>query len=228
MVTKASMKEEAATAQLRVEGLHFHFDTRPVFADFSAHFPPGVTWLRGANGMGKTTLLKLMAGALAPNAGSIGLGACDSAAQPLAYRLAAFYCGGDLPELPWLTAQEFLDLHLALYPATEVAKVQAQLTAFAILDVLPQALSTLSLGQHKKVQLALALALPVNLLLLDEPFNGLDAAAMAWLRGELDMRALAGTQTIVLTSHVDPQIAVVQALDLERDRERDRDRDRER
>ena len=224
MVTKAHTKvvpnEQAATGELRIDGLHFHFDTRPVFADFSAHFPPGVTWLRGANGMGKTTLLKLMAGALAPNAGTIRLGACDSAAQPLAYRLAAFYCGGDLPELPWLTAQEFLDLHLALYPASEAAKVQAQLAAFAILDVLPQALSTLSLGQHKKVQLSLALALPVSLLLLDEPFNGLDAAAVAWLRGELDARALAGTQTIVLTSHLDPQIAVVQALDLDREQAR--------
>lgn len=210
------MTSDGGMAQVQIDGLHFHFDTRPVFADFSAVFPPGVTWLRGANGMGKTTLLKLMAGALTPSRGSIRLGQRDSAAHALAYRLAAFYCGGDLPELPWLSVQELLDLHLALYPSTEAAKVQAQLAAFAILDVLPQALSTLSLGQHKKVQLALALALPVDLLLVDEPFNGLDAAAMAWLRAELDARAQTGAQTIILTSHVDPHITVVQALDLDR------------
>lgn len=205
----------AAGGTLLVEGLHFHFDTRAVFAGFSARLEPGVTWLRGANGKGKTTLLKLMAGALAANAGTIRMDGMDSVAQPLAYRLAAFYCGGDLPELPWLTVQEFLDLHLALYPAGEAARVAAQLHAFAIADVLPQALSTLSLGQHKKVQLSLALALPVRLLLLDEPFNGLDAAAMAYLRGELAARAAARSCTMVLTSHLAPEIPVNQTLDLD-------------
>ena len=206
----------ASTPALHVEALHFHFDTRPVFADFTACMEPGVTWLRGANGMGKTTLLKLIAGALKPQQGRIRLGETDCAAQPLAYRLASFYCGGDLPELPWLTVQEFLDLHMALYPAAKAGRVREQLDAFAIGTVLPQALSTLSLGQHKKVQLALALALPVGLLLLDEPFNGLDAAAIAYLRHQLNDRAVARSATIVLTSHVDPEIAIRQTLDLDR------------
>ena len=208
--------DQANSHTLQVEGLHFHFDTRPVFADFTARMEAGVTWLRGANGMGKTTLLKLVAGAMAPQHGRIRFGPHDSAAQPLAYRLASFYCGGDVPDLPWLTVQEFLDLHLALYPAADAGRVGAQLDAFAIAGVLPQALSTLSLGQHKKVQLALALALPVGLLLLDEPFNGLDAAALAYLRGELEQRAAARSATIILTSHVDPQIAIGQTLELDR------------
>lgn len=207
---------QTSAPTLHVEGLHFHFDTRPVFTDFSAQIAPGATWLRGANGMGKTTLLKLMAGALTPHRGSIRLGDCDCAAQPLAYRLASFYCGVDLPELPWLTVQEFLDLHMALYPAAEARSVHAQLEAFAIAGVMPQALSTLSLGQHKKVQLALALALPVGLLLLDEPFNGLDAAAMAYLRHQLNERARARAAAIVITSHVEPEIDIRQTLDLDR------------
>ncbi len=201
---------------VRIDALHFHFDTRPVFAGLSVQLDAGLTWLRGANGMGKTTLLKLLAGALTPSRGSIALAGLDSAEKPLAYRLATFYCGGDLPELPWLTVQEFLDLHLALYPGTEAARVQAQLAAFAIPEVLPQALSTLSLGQHKKVQLALALSLPVRLLLLDEPFNGLDAVAMDYLRGQLDALASERAAIIVLTSHVDPAVAVSRTFDLDR------------
>ena len=200
---------------LRVEDLHFHFDTRAVFHAFSATFAPGLTWLRGANGQGKTTLLKLMAGALAPQSGSIRFGQLDIARQPLDYRLASFYCGGDLPELPWLTVQEFLDLHQALYGAADAAPLNAELRALAIGDVLPQALSTLSLGQHKKVQLALALALPVRLLLLDEPFNGLDAAAIEYVRAQLSARAAAGGSCIVLTSHIDPQIAPCRELELD-------------
>lgn len=200
---------------LQVEALAFHFDTRTVFADFSAALGPGITWLRGANGRGKTTLLKLMAGALAPNAGRIRLGAIDSAQQPLAYRSGCFYCGGETPELPWLTVQEFLDLHMALYPGADARALNAQLAAFGIVDVLPQAVTTLSLGQHKKLQLALALALPVKLLLIDEPFNGLDTAAMAYLREQLTRRAAAQTACIVLTSHLDPQLPVARTLDLD-------------
>lgn len=200
---------------LHIRGLHFHFDTRPVFADFSAHIEPGITWLRGANGMGKTTLLKLVAGALTPSSGSIALDAIDCAAQPLAYRLAAFYCGGDLPDLPWLTVQELLDLHLALYPAAEARLVERQLEAFGVTGIVGQALSTLSLGQHKKVQLSLALALPVRLLLLDEPFNGLDAAALDYLRTQLAELGSREEACVLLTSHLEPLVAVKRMLDLE-------------
>ena len=197
-----------------INELDFRFATRPIFTGLNAALAPGVTWLRGANGMGKTTLLKLMAGALAPSRGTIRLGDVDSLADPLAYRLASFYCGIDLPELPWLTVQDFLDLHLALYPALDAAQLNAQLSAFAIVNVLPQALSTLSLGQHKKVQLALALALPVQLLLLDEPFNGLDVAASAYLREQLTARAGVRAACIVLTSHVEPQVPIIGTLEL--------------
>ncbi len=200
--------------QVQVESLGFRFGARPVFTDFSLALDPGITWLRGPNGKGKTTLLKLLAGALAPHTGAIRLSGHDCARDALAYRLQAFFCGGDLPDLPWLTVQEFLDLHLALYPGTDAALVGQQMEAFGITDVLPQLLSTLSLGQHKKVQLSLALALPVRLLLLDEPFNGLDAAAIGYLRAQLAARSEARDSIIVLTSHVDPQVPVARTLDL--------------
>ena len=199
---------------LRVESLGFRFDSHLVFNDFSAVLEPGISWLRGPNGKGKTTLLRLIAGALVPQAGSISLGGIDCAREPLAYRLATYFCGGDLPELPWLTVQEFLDLHLALYPGAQAALVAAQLEGFGIGEVLLQRLSTLSLGQHKKVQLTLALALPVRLLLVDEPFNGLDTAAVGYLRTQLAGRAAARDCCIVLTSHLDPQLPLVATLDL--------------
>jgi ABC-2 type transport system ATP-binding protein len=199
---------------LAIASLSFRFDARLVLHDFSATLEPGITWLRGPNGKGKTTLLRLAAGALAPQSGRIRLGTIDCAAQPLAYRLASHLCGGDLPELPWLSVQEWIDIHLALYPGARADAVSAQLAALGIAEVLPQRLSTLSLGQHKKVQLALALALPVRLLLLDEPFNGLDAAALDYLRGQLAARAAARDTCIVLTSHLDPELPVRATLDL--------------
>lgn len=199
---------------LRVESLGFRFDTHFVFGDFSATLGPGITWLRGPNGKGKTTLLRLMAGALAPHTGRIRLDDVDCAEAPLRYRLQSFFCGGDVPDLEWLTVQEFLDIHLDLYPAAQAADVNTQLAAFGIGQVLPQRLSTLSLGQHKKVQLALALSLPVRLLLVDEPFNGLDLAAVDYLRAALVGRAASGDTCIVLTSHLDPQLPQLALLDL--------------
>lgn len=204
----------AMTPHLQLESIDFRFDARLIFNQFSATLAPGITWLRAPNGKGKTTLLRLMAGALSPQAGRIRLGETDCARDALAYRLKSFFCGGDVPELPWLTVQELLDIHMDLYPGADPAALAARLADFDIAQVLPQRLATLSLGQHKKVQLALALALPVTLLLVDEPFNGLDAAAAACLREQLAGRSARGDSVIVLTSHVEPMLPLTRTLDL--------------
>ncbi|KQV89880.1 ABC transporter ATP-binding protein [Massilia sp. Root351] len=207
---------------LHIESLDFEYAARPLFRQLSLRLGAGITWLRGENGTGKTTLLKLAAGALQPHAGTIALAppgsgagpAIGSAAQPLAYRLQSYYCGGDTPELPWLTVRELLDLHVALYPATDAALLEAELRAFRLLIALDQPVTTLSLGQHRKMQLSLALALPVALLLIDEPFNGLDAAAVDYLRAQLADPARLARQCIVLTSHVEPGVPLAQTVEL--------------
>src|SRR5471030_2142168 len=207
---------------LHIGQLHFEYATRPLFRQFDLELGAGVSWLRGDNGAGKTTLLKLAAGALAPHAGVIRLRTAppthhdgdddviDSRQAALRYRQLSFYCGGEAPQLPWLTVREFLDLHLALYPHADHALLDAELRAFKLLDTLAQPLTTLSLGQHKKVQLAL----PLRLLLIDEPFNGLDATAMDYLRQQLADTARCARQCIVLTSHLDPQIPLARTLQL--------------
>ena len=199
-----------------IAGLQFDFAGRPLFDDFSLTLGAGITWLRGDNGAGKTTLLKLAAGALAPRAGLLAIDGIDSAAAPLAYRLRSHYCGGDTPALAWLTVRELLDVQLALYgPAgADAAALDAQWHAFKLASVLDQPVTTLSLGQHKKVQLALALALPVRLLLIDEPFNGLDADALAYLRAQLADGARLARQCIVLTSHVAPDVPLARTMTL--------------
>jgi ABC-2 type transport system ATP-binding protein len=199
---------------LHIEGLSFEYASRALFRGFGLKLGAGVTWLRGENGAGKTTLLKLAGGALTPHAGSIRLDDMEIHAQPLAYRLHCYYCGGDTPQLPWLTVREVLDLHLALYPATDAALLNAELRAFHLMTALEQPVTTLSLGQHKKMQLSLALALPVRLLLIDEPFNGLDADAVDYLRRELSAPQRLARQCILLTSHVDPALPLAGTLQL--------------
>lgn len=195
---------------LTIDSLNFEYTGRVLFRGFAMHAGQGITWLRGENGAGKTTLMKLIAGAMAPHHGSIRIGAIDQAKQPLEYRRQCFYCGGDTPQLPWLTVREMLDLHLALYEGADEALLDDELHAMRLMAVLDQPVSALSLGQHKKMQLALAFALPVAVLLIDEPFNGLDAAALEYVRGRLAARE----GIVVLTSHLQPQVPVTQVLQL--------------
>ncbi|MET0321539.1 MAG: ATP-binding cassette domain-containing protein [Duganella sp.] len=200
------------TPVLQISQLNFGYAGHALFHGFDLQLGTGLTWLRGDNGAGKTTLLKLAGGALRAHGGSIALDGIDIGAQPLAYRLQCFYCGGDLPQLPWLTVRELLDLHLALYAATDPALLNRELQALHLTATLDQPVTTLSLGQHKKVQLALMLALPVRLLLIDEPFNGLDADAMAYLRQQLSTRERLARQCIVLTSHLEPALPVARTV----------------
>lgn len=204
---------------LAIEHLNFEYTGhpyagRPLFRQFALQLDAGITWLRGENGAGKTTLMKLIAGALLPHTGTIAVAGVDSARQALAYRRQIHYCGGDTPALPWLTVRELFDLHLALYPGADAAALNAQLDAFRLHGVLEQPVTTLSLGQHKKMQLSLALALPVSVLLIDEPFNGLDAAAVAYLRTQLADPDRRARQCIVLTSHLEPDLPLAQTIQL--------------
>jgi len=199
---------------LQIENLNFDYASRTLFRSFALKLGAGITWLRGDNGAGKTTLLKLAGGALTPHTGAIRLDDLEIHAQPLAYRLHCYYCGGDTPQLPWLTLREVLDLHLSLYPATDTALLNAELQAFHLMAALDQPVTTLSLGQHKKMQLSLALALPVRLLLIDEPFNGLDADAVAYLRQQLSAPQRLARQCILLTSHLDPALPLAGTLQL--------------
>lgn len=201
---------------VEIDALSFHFPTRSVFLGLDLRFEAGLTWLRGSNGRGKTTLLRLLGGQLVPAGGTIRLGELEARRDALAWRRHSFYCGGEAPALEWLTVDEWLELHLALYEGADRGALRAHLDGFQIGGVLAQPVTALSLGQYKKLQLALALALPARLLLIDEPFNGLDTQAAALLERELARREAARDGCIVLTSHLAPRIACTHTLDLDR------------
>jgi ABC-type multidrug transport system ATPase subunit len=209
------MKLDNINPALRIAAVDYHVATHSVFYGLTHDIDPGLVWLRGPNGAGKTTLLKLIGGALAPAAGRLLVDGVDSVAAPVDYRLRVHYCGGDVPGLPWLRAREWLDLHVALYRAVPLDQLNARLKAFGVARVLEQPLNTLSLGQHRKLQLALALSLPVRVLLLDEPYNGLDAAACELLCAELLARIEHTQDCIVMASHSDPGIPQGRRFDLD-------------
>ncbi len=206
---------------LRIHDLVFGYGQRHLFNGFSAKAGPGITWVQGANGSGKSTLLRLLAGALAPQHGGFELDGVRVAAAtgwqarvaeaPMAWRRQTFWCASEPPPTPWLTVAECLGFVAGLYPAGGAghdAALRTQVAALGLEKALDTPLRDASQGQQRKTLLALALALPVKLLLLDEPLNALDADSAAYLAATLASRAAQGRQVILLTSHVAPQVPV--------------------
>ena len=197
---------------LRIEQLVFAYGQRWLFEGFTAQAGVGVTWVQGANGSGKSTLLRLLAGALAPRHGSFELAgrryAAGDRTAPLAWRQQTFWGLSDPPPTPWLTIAECLGFVGGTYPGVDADRVREQVEALGLAKALATPLRDASLGQQRKTLLALALALPVKLLLLDEPFNALDVASAHHLSETITARAAQGEQVILLTSHVEPHVPV--------------------
>ncbi|WP_409484389.1 ABC transporter ATP-binding protein [Arsenicicoccus dermatophilus] len=169
--------------------------------DVSMRIGPGVTGLLGPNGAGKSTLLALMSGFLAPSAGSVELDGTPTWRNPEVYRQL-----GMVPEregiLEHLTGRAFVramaDLHGLPDPgaATERALDLVEMTEPA-----GRRISTYSKGMRQRVKMASALVHDPQVLLLDEPFNGMDPRQRLHLM-ELLRRMGADGRTVLFSSHI--------------------------
>lgn len=163
---------------------------------------PGIVGLVGANGAGKTTFLRLLAGELAPTSGHLTIGGLT----PGAYRTQRGF--GSIPDQPrfpdHLTVGEFLDGLRALCGATGLEDAEQALAAdFAVGDLESRLLGSLSLGQKRRVELVAALIGDPDLVLLDEPTNGLDPLAVHALRRGLLAIRRPGRLLMVSSHHLD-------------------------
>jgi ABC-type multidrug transport system ATPase subunit len=190
--------------RLQAEGLCFSYANRHVLTMWDGRFAPGLTWLRGANGSGKSTLLKLLAGALEPFAGRRVAAGVDAAADPLGYRRQVFWCGPGAPAFDHLSAPEFFAFMATLYPGFADAARAEAVEGLGLRPFLRPRIAQLSSGNQRKVWLVAALAAGTPVVLLDEPFNALDASSSAWLHGALARRAAAAAQAWVVASHEAP------------------------
>lgn len=189
---------------LQIDDLSFSYPGRPLFTGYSARWGPGLSWLRGPNGSGKSTLLGLLAGALRPITGQIAVKGIGQASQPLDYRREVFWCGPGPVLFDHLRPPEYIGFIAGLYPRFDAAALAAHVQAFGLAPHLGQRLSALSTGTQRKVALATALAVGTAVVLLDEPFNALDAGSLAHLQAVLRDAAASRCQAWLVASHPDP------------------------
>ena len=157
----------------------------------------------GPNGSGKSTTFKIVAGLLEPTLGSIRLNGREAADDPVAFRRQLGYVPDEPALYTHLTAPEYLLLVGRLRDLPEArlrANVAGLLELLDLAHAQGQLLSTFSKGMRQRVLLGAALLHDPALLVLDEPFSGLDVSASLLLIALL--RALAGRgKLILLSSH---------------------------
>lgn len=187
---------------LRAEGLRKRFGSRLVVQDVSLAVQPGeIVGLLGPNGAGKTTCFRLIAGMLRPDAGTVRLGGVALGRQPLWRRVRAGL--GYLPQEPTgfrsLSVRENLLIPLQArgHAAAEADVLMEQVGLRHVAQVRAGYLSG---GERRRLELARCLAGKPSVMLLDEPFAGVDPVAVSELQQQIRVLAESGIG-ILVTDH---------------------------
>ncbi|WP_406495805.1 ABC transporter ATP-binding protein [Streptomyces sp. NBC_00846] len=167
--------------------------------DVSMTVGPGVTGLLGPNGAGKSTLINMMAGFLAPSTGTVTLDG-----QTIWRNEAVYKEIGIVPEregmYDFLTGREFVVANAELHGLGD-SEAQKALATVEMEYAQDRKISTYSKGMRQRVKMASALVHEPSVLLLDEPFNGMDPRQRMQLM-ELLRRMGAEGRTVLFSSHI--------------------------
>ncbi len=190
---------------IRLEHLHKSYGNLKAVDDLCLDVGDGELFcFLGPNGAGKTTSIKMMTGLVRPDAGQITMAGVDALASPVEARRRMGY----IPDMPFLydrlTAMEFLYFTGDLYqmPRDEVReKAPRQLEIFGMMDRAHTLTKDLSHGMRQRVIYAATLMHEPDVLLVDEPFIGLDPHSIRLIKDLLREHTRRG-MTVLMTTHI--------------------------
>ncbi len=199
------------THALHIEGLTRHFGSRIAVDSVTFTADTGeVLGFLGPNGAGKSTTMKMIVGFLAPTRGTARVLGRDVLQDPLGVKAAVGYLPEGAPAYPDMTPRAFLDFIAGIrgYDGTERRKRVGQVIELTrIEEVASQPVETLSKGYKRRVGLAQSLLHDPQVLILDEPTDGLDPNQKQVVR-EL-IRTMARNKCIVISTHVLEEVDAV-------------------
>jgi ABC-2 type transport system ATP-binding protein len=179
--------------------------------DFSVEIGRGeIVGLLGHNGAGKTTVMKILTGFLEASGGALRVGGVDIALDRAGVQRQIGYLPENAPLYPEMLVQEYLAMMAELrgVPAEEVPRAVAEAAVAVGVDAhLVRPIGTLSKGYRQRVGIAQAIVHRPEVLVLDEPTNGLDPVQIQSIR-EL-IRRLSKNATIILSTHILQEIEAV-------------------
>ncbi len=185
-----------------LEGLTKQYENGRGIEDICLTVSPGeIFGFLGPNGAGKTTAMKIMTGLMRADRGRAVLGGFDIEARPE----KALGSVGALIEktsaFPTLTAYENMLLCARYYPDADKKQIDTCLDMAGILKFRQERVKNFSLGMTQRLGIAMALVSNPDILILDEPLNGLDVAGMVEMR-QLFKKLAAEGKTIFISSHL--------------------------
>jgi ABC-2 type transport system ATP-binding protein len=199
-VTTPALPETAPPA-IAVEHVSRWYGNVVAVNDVSFTVGPGVTGLLGPNGAGKTTLLHMIAGLLAPSAGDVLVEGRPAWRDPEMYRHV-----GLVPEretvYPFLTGREFAIANARQQGLADPdGAAERAIALVELADAADRRVGTYSKGMRQRIKMAAALVHEPPVLILDEPFNGMDPRQRLHMF-ELLRRMAEQGRTVLLSSHI--------------------------
>ena len=195
----------SAPSALSMRALCKNFDGKPAVSQLELTIQPGEFYaLLGPNGAGKTTTIRMAAGLLLPDSGSIEIFGVDVVREPVAAKRMTAWLPDEPALYDKLDPLEYLEFVAGLWGVEPALAMSRARELMEVLELWPHRHTRcegFSRGMKQKVALAGALIHDPKLLLLDEPLTGLDAAIARQVKDLLTARAKAG-RAIILTTHI--------------------------
>lgn len=184
---------------ITLENLSYSYrKDRMAISGITARIGTGIHLLLGENGAGKTTLLHLIAGLLrTSNPEECLIDGESPSLRPPTLMSRMFMVSDDM-HFPFPTIDDMVKYHAPFYPSFDAEMLRRNLEAFGMTG--RESISTFSLGNRKKAILAYAFALRAEVLLLDEPANGLDISARQNALGMM-AECIDENQTVIISTH---------------------------
>jgi ABC-2 type transport system ATP-binding protein len=189
---------------LRFEGICKSYGGRTVLDAIGHRFAPGAHALAGPNGIGKSTLLRVLAGVVEPDGGAVWVDGLALRDTPETAKARLSYVPDECPVYPFITGRELLAFVAYAKRCPLTPQVLGIAAGFGLARHLDTRCGGMSLGTQKKLMLAAAWIGEPAVLLLDEPSNGLDVDSRALL---VDLLRRKSRDAVVLMSTHDRAFA---------------------
>lgn len=200
---------------LKADQLCFAWPKRPLFNALSFSIPPGLSLVRGDDGCGKSSLIRLMAGDLAPDSGTLSIHGTRLDEQHGAYRQQVFWIDPQTEAHDAISAAGYLESLSHHYPRFNTDALADLVAGFALEPHLNKPMYMLSAGSKRKVWLSAAFAAGTPLTLIDQPFAALDAPSMRFLTELLQEAASHPSRAWVIADYEAPAgIALASVINL--------------
>ena len=200
-VTSTLASSTAPSGAIELDGVSRWYGNVVAVNDITMSIGPGVTGLLGPNGAGKSTILHMIAGFLEPSKGTLTVNGAKATKNSDIYREL-----GLVPErdsvYSFLTGEQFVRASAKLHKLPDLAgATQRAISMTDMSDAKDRKISTYSKGMRQRIKVAAALVHDPEVLLLDEPFNGMDPRQRLHM---MDLLAALGAQgrVILFSSHI--------------------------